>query len=64
MKLCDGAQVSDQPRVSFVAAPGCYTTTSGEAVDETATGPMTCLQNLANRQVKMIRTVTKTSAWR
>ncbi|CAE7231083.1 prpF [Symbiodinium necroappetens] len=31
-----GIEVSDQPRVSFVAQPGCYMSTAGDAVDENA----------------------------
>eukprot|EP00439_Symbiodinium_sp_Y106_P023773 s6113_g2.t3 len=31
-----GIEVSDQPRVSFVSPPGCYVSTAGDAVDETA----------------------------
>lgn len=31
-----GIEVSDQPRVSFVAQPGCYVSTAGDAVDENA----------------------------
>ena len=31
--LCSAVQVSDQPRVSFVAEPAFYTTTAGDEID-------------------------------